>query len=281
MNVSIVIPVYNEAESLFACLQAIAAQIEAPYEVIVIDNNSTDDGVSIAKRFDFVTVICESKQGVMHARTLGFNHASGEIIARIDADSIIPMNWVQSVKNVFESSDADAVSGAAGYYNVAFSDVFNTADLFIRKRLSVKLGDRNFLWGANMAIKRSSWDLVKAHLCTGGAIHEDFDIGIHLQELGGNVTFDESLRAEVSSRRVDMAYSKFINYAMASPRTYAAHGISDSKYMYPVVLLCALAYFPAMVLYKGYDPLSNGFSLAKLISPAPSVSRIDPTTNVV
>ena len=110
-----------------------------------------------------------------------------------------------------------------------------------------------------------------------GLIGQKKRIHIH----AGKVLFDESLRAEVSSRRVDMAYLDFINYAMASPRTYAAHDISGRKYMYPVVLLCALAYFPAIALYKGYDPLSNGFSLIKLISPASSVRRIDPTANIV
>jgi cellulose synthase/poly-beta-1,6-N-acetylglucosamine synthase-like glycosyltransferase len=57
MNVSIVIPVYNEADALAACLEAIAEQTIAPLEVIVVDNNSTDTSAAIAQGFDFVRLV--------------------------------------------------------------------------------------------------------------------------------------------------------------------------------------------------------------------------------
>jgi glycosyltransferase involved in cell wall biosynthesis len=72
MKISIIIPVYNEAESLNACLDAIANQTIKPYEVIVVDNNSLDDTRLVAKAYDFVTLISETKQGVVHARSTGF-----------------------------------------------------------------------------------------------------------------------------------------------------------------------------------------------------------------
>jgi glycosyltransferase involved in cell wall biosynthesis len=86
-NISIVIPVYNEAERIAACLESIAAQTVTPLEVIVVDNNSTDATVSIARSFPFVRVITAKCQGVIHARNRGFNAARGEIIGRIDADT--------------------------------------------------------------------------------------------------------------------------------------------------------------------------------------------------
>lgn len=279
MKVTIVIPVYNEALSLAACLEAIANQSVAPHEVIVVDNNSTDDSVAVASAFDFVTLVREPRQGVVHARTTGFDLATGEIIARIDADSIVDTDWISSIITVFEESDIDAVSGTANYYSVAYAGFFDAVDLFFRRRLSQKMSDHLYLWGANMAMRRSAWELVRPELCSSSGIHEDFDIAIHLQELGGRVGYDERLSAQVSSRRVDMNYFSFLHYIWMSPRTYAAHEISP-HHMFPVIALCAVGYFPARFLYEGYDIETGRFSFNKLFASRKTIARVDPTTNV-
>lgn len=280
MKISIVIPVYNEEAQLGACLSAIARQTVKPYEVIVVDNNSTDNTLAVAETFDFVTVLSEPKQGVIHARSRGFDAARGDIIARIDADSLLPEDWLANVRTVFNDSEVDAVSGVALYYNVAAAGLFNAIDLFFRRRLSWQLKDRMYLWGANMALRRDAWQRVKPALCVRGGMHEDYDIAIHLQELGGQVTFDERLRAEVSSRRIDVGYRDFVSYAMVCPRTYAKHNIKERRHMYPIVLVCAIGYWPARILHRGYDPLTNKFSWSLLLSAKPISARVDPTTNV-
>ncbi len=280
MKVSIVIPVYNEAEHLDACLSAIARQTIKPFEVIVIDNNSTDATLAVAAAFDFVSVLKESRQGVLHARTRGFDAATGDIIARIDADSLLPSDWVAAVKAVFEDPDIDAVSGVALYYNVAVAPLFNTIDLFFRRRLSWQLKDRVFLWGANMAMRTSAWQRVKPILCNRGGMHEDYDIAIHLQEQGAKVVFDERLQAKVSSRRIDVSYLSFMRYVWISPRTYAEHGISQYRHMYWVVLVCAIGYLPARILHRGYSLEHDSFTWSRVFSPAAVIPRVDPTANV-
>src|SRR5665811_1498712 len=154
MNRSIVNPVYNEAEQLGACLAAIAAQTVMPCQVIVVDNNSTDNTAAIAETYAFVTLLREKRQGVVHARNRGFDAAAGDIIGRIDADTLLPPDCVASVQAVFNDPTVDAVSGVALYYNVAAAPLFNALDLFFRRRLSWQLKDRVYLWGANMAMRR-------------------------------------------------------------------------------------------------------------------------------
>jgi len=280
-TISIVIPVYNEADFLAECLLSIEGQSILPYEVIVVDNNSTDESVAVAERFSFVSVIREPKQGVVHARTRGFNLAKGEIIARIDADTILPTNWIGTLESCFSDPSVDAISGSAYYYHVAFAGFFNTIDLVLRKWLNKTLKNNNYLWGANMGITKSSWLSVRSKLCDAQGQHEDFDLAIHLQEIGGKVGFNEDLKANVSSRRIDSSYSDYLSYVWRSPQTYAKHHLWRRIYMYPVVFVCAIGYYPALIMHRGYDPDLNRFSFSRIFTAKDLQPRIDPTTNIV
>jgi glycosyltransferase involved in cell wall biosynthesis len=279
-SISIVIPVYNEADYLAECLLSIANQTVEPKEVIVVDNNSTDATADVARSFPFVKLLSEPKQGVVHARNLGFNKASSEIIARIDADTILPNDWLETLESSFSDDSIDAISGSALYYHVAGADFFNSIDLFFRKWLSKRLKTNNYLWGANMAITRSAWLKVRGKLCNSGGQHEDFDLAIHLQEVGGKVGFNQDLSASVSSRRIDSSYFEYLAYVWRSPQTYAKHHLWRRVYMYPVVIVCALGYLPALVMHRGYDPVLNRFTLYSLFTQK-NLARVDPTANVI
>jgi hypothetical protein len=193
----------------------------------------------------------------------------------------LPHDWVQQVQAVFEDSSVAAVSGVALYYNVAYAGIFNAIDLFFRRRLERQLKDRVYLWGANMAVRRSAWRSVRQRLCHDGGLHEDYDLAIHLQEHGHRVIFDERLRAFVSSRRIDVNYLDFMRYVLVSPNTYAQHKIRQRIYMYEVVAVCAIGYLPARLLHRGYDPVQDRFSWTRLLTAESSTPRVDPTSNVV
>src|SRR5688572_18255306 len=118
-SVSIVIPAFNEESHLRECLESIARQTVQPFEVIVVDNNSTDATAIIAGSFPFATLITEKRQGVMYARDCGFDAACGEIIGRLDADSVIAANWVETVQKLFAADqDLSAATGTVQYREV-------------------------------------------------------------------------------------------------------------------------------------------------------------------
>ena len=279
MNVSIVIPVYNEALELDACLRAIATQIVRPLEVIVVDNNSTDSTRAVAERYDFVTLLTEVKQGVVHARTTGFNAARGEIIGRIDADTLLPEDWVQKIQKVFQDPTIDAVSGSAQYYDLSAAHVFNAGDVRLRRYLAKQLKGSLYLWGANMALRKTAWQRIQHDVCYQNGVHEDYDIGLHLQQYGFTVVFNEALKVGVSCRRINVSYLEFMRYTWASPRTYVQHHAGYQLVWYLVVGMAAFTYLPWHIMHRGYDPQKRRFTLRQLLEN--TSSRVDPTTNVV
>jgi glycosyltransferase involved in cell wall biosynthesis len=249
-KVSIVIPVYNEAQRITACLEAIARQTVMPYEVIVVDNNSTDDTVAAVQRFPFVTVITAKRQGVVHARNRGFNAARGDIIGRIDADTWIPTDWVETLQTLFQD-DIDAVSGAVSYHDIPVRRLLSAVDLTLRRQAAKSMGDEVFLLGANMAVRRTAWHVAKRNLCARGGMHEDFDLAIHLSEASFRVCFREELTASISARCLDDTVKDFWTYALLSPGTYAQHNVRAGRHMYLIVVLVLLFHVPLRALYRG------------------------------
>ncbi len=281
LTTSIVIPVYNEADSLYACLEAIAKLKTKPYEVIVVDNNSTDGSAEVAARFNWVTLVSEEKQGVVHARSRGFDEANGDIIARIDADTLLKPDWINKIEAIFDAdTNLAAVSGSSDYYDFHFKKLANSIDRMARRYLEKRLKRHLFLFGSNMAIRQTAWKDVRGDLCAISGIHEDLDLAIHLQEAGLKVAYNSQLVAGVSSRRVSSGFSNFIRYSLVSPRTYSSHGLKSHLHMYPVIFFLWMLYGPAHLIYLSYNPQNQAFSLRYLLQSRMKDARIDPTINV-
>lgn len=280
IRVSLVIPAYNEEHHLKVCLEAVATQTVVPFEVIVVDNGSTDATAVIARSFPFVKLITERRQGVVFARDAGFDAASGDIIGRIDSDTVLPATWISDVVRLFQNSEYAAISGCIQYHDVALKGVADGVDAFFRRRLARQLRRSNtvFLQGANLAIRRTAWQKVRSSLCHLDGVHEDLDLAIHMQRMGLCVGFEESLVASVSGRRAAMAFLVGMQYILVSPHTYAVHGLRSRYHMYPVVAASIALYWPAHIIYRGYDESIDGFSFEKLFSAQRLQARLDPTS---
>jgi len=276
LRVSLVLPAYNEAASLRQCLEAISRQTVQPYEVIVVDNNSTDDTVSIAKEFPFVRLLHENRQGVLYARARGFDAARGDIIGRIDIDTILPDDWVYNVRKIFADSDVAATSGKMLYYDIAFKNVLSRVELAFRRWYARSFTPTNtvFLQGASMAIRRNAWKSVRNELCERSDIHEDYDIALHLQRLGLKVTFDERLVAIMSARRLDSTFVDLVKYALVNPYTYRIHSAPRYRRMYVAIITFAIVYLPLRLLYRGYNSKTSRFELKRMFGA--TTSRVNP-----
>ena len=285
-KVSIVIPAYNEESHLRLCLEAVAHQTVTPFEVIVVDNNSTDATAAIARSFPFVRLVNEKRQGVMYARDCGFDAARGEIIGRLDADSIIVPNWVETIQQVFQDDSIQAATGTVRYREVCARSLFDSLDFYFRNwlaRRAVPLGEQS-MQGVNIAIRKSSWDLVRDHVCHERRHHEDLDLSAHLALFKQKVVFEPGMVVTVSFRQADAKPGIFYEYVISSPRTYRLHKLRLHREMYFVAWLVIAIYLPIRIAYRGYNPATGKFSFKHLISPtvtnrvspvAPSLIRVE------
>ncbi len=111
---SVIVPAYQAAETLPACLSALAGQTISPfdYEVIVVDDGSTDNTAGVARAAG-VTVITQSHAGAATARNRGASAAGGELLLFTDADCAPLPGWIEALIVPFVDPE---VAGAKGTY---------------------------------------------------------------------------------------------------------------------------------------------------------------------
>ena len=112
--VSVVIPVFNDAERLKTCLDALANQTypKSLYEIIVVDNGSDEDIEGLVSRFEQAHLTYESCPGSYAARNKGISLTKGEIIAFTDADCVPALDWIEKgTANLLRLPNCGLVAG--------------------------------------------------------------------------------------------------------------------------------------------------------------------------
>ena len=254
LTLTIVIPVFNEQDHIGACLKAIASQSVLPDEVIVVDNNSTDKTVQITKQFAFVKLVTEKRQGVLFARNKGFGTAMGDIIGRIDADTQLPLRWVENVKETLANTEIAAVTGPVNYYDMPLPAANHHLDHWMRASIYNWSPQSPFLFGSNMAIRRSVWLSLSSDLCRDIYIHEDLDLAVHLFTSGQKIAYSKQILAGASGRRYNDSPRRFYRYMSMYRNTYLRHGL-HSLAIYSATGVYLLGYCLLHPLLKIWYPL--------------------------
>ncbi len=103
LSVSIIIPNWNGAHHLQECLDSLLQQTYTRLEIIVVDNASTDNSLSLLNMVPQVTVLPqESNLGFTGACNIGLQNANGEILVLLNNDTIVDMGWIQAIVTAFE-----------------------------------------------------------------------------------------------------------------------------------------------------------------------------------
>lgn len=115
-QLSVVVCTYNRAELLGECLESLAVQTveRSRFEVIVVDNNSTDNTSQVAaawgQQLASLRLLREARQGLSHARNLGWQSARGEIVAYLDDDAVAAPDWCEMILQAFRRADVPPVA---------------------------------------------------------------------------------------------------------------------------------------------------------------------------
>ena len=111
MRFSIIIPIYNVEKYLQRCLNSILNQTYQDYEMILIDDGSTDGSGKIcdeyAKKYNKINVIHQQNQGLSGARNTGLNVAKGEWVIFVDSEDWIESNMLQTLNKYIEMDHAE------------------------------------------------------------------------------------------------------------------------------------------------------------------------------
>ena len=115
-SVSIIIPVYNSEQFLKRCLDSAVNQTLNEFEVICINDGSTDGSVEIIRKFkeihrNLIFLSLKNNQGVSNARNLGIRIATGEFIGFIDSDDYVDKDYFKTLYDYSIGNDYDVIRG--------------------------------------------------------------------------------------------------------------------------------------------------------------------------
>ena len=194
MKFSILVPAYNEEQSISSCLNSLISVVYDDKEIIVIDDASTDRTIQAVEKFldkGVILVMREKNGGRAAALNSGLQRATGDVIITTDADTVTPSDWLQRFKSCFEQQDVVAVGGA---YQACNKDkpLINATSILdqILNGVFKKSLVPNKLSGVNSAILR------KVLLDLGGFNEnswwsEDSELGWKLKKIG-RVIYDSA-----------------------------------------------------------------------------------------
>ncbi|MCL5019070.1 MAG: glycosyltransferase family 2 protein [Patescibacteria group bacterium] len=224
MKVSAVVIAYNEEKYIKNCLESLTSQTEKADEIILVDNNSTDRTVEIAKQFPEVRIVKEGKQGMIYARNKGFDSAKYELITRCDSDTRVSKDWIKNIKKHFEAEKIDALSGPLRFFDVPqtrfhkiLADIYNDGAILVYQH--------RILDGPNMSLTKEIWEKVRDKVCLiDKDVHEDADLAIHIVKAGGKVKYFKDVLADASGRRLlHNPSSFFLEYPWKHIKTRFRH----------------------------------------------------------
>jgi glycosyltransferase involved in cell wall biosynthesis len=155
-SISFVVPCFNEEKNIGSCVESIHREAEmfaCNFEIIVVDNLSTDRTAAIARRHGASVVRCEQK-GVVWARRAGCGASTHEFVACVDADNVLPKGWLQSAFAGFRSDKVVAVTGPIVFHDLPTSIRILSIGFFLSAWILHQF--MPVMQGGNFVVRRSA-----------------------------------------------------------------------------------------------------------------------------
>lgn len=204
MNFSIIVTAYNSKATLFDCLQSIVDSSYKNFEIILVDDASTDNSIEIAKNFPCRVVSNPKNKGKAAAKMQGLSHTKEKYVIFIDSDVMISTDALRMAKEIFSDyPDTAAIVGLPSSKNpyINFESQYKSLYMnFILSRLPRKI---DFLHGCFQAINK---DMVFGQgLKFNQAYHcDDIDLGLGMSERKLNI---------VLAKEIEIIHKKYYSFS--------------------------------------------------------------------
>lgn len=205
MKVSVIIPAHNEEKFIGDTLKAVLNQDYKDFEVIVVDNASTDKTPEVVSTFPGVTLVYESRKGLLWAREAGRKQASGDIIVNTDADCLPHPEWLSDGVKHFTLDHIVAVTGPCDFHDAG--PLFRNGTLVFQKTVypffsktfqALRFGA--ILIGGNNFVRSSALKAIGGYNTSIVFYGEDTDTAKRLSK-HGKLLFKKDVVIKTSSRR--------------------------------------------------------------------------------
>lgn len=244
MKYSVVIPLYNKQNYIQQTIESVLAQTLRDFEILVVDDGSTDRSLEIAKKFEAhnVHIITQKNAGVSVARNVGIKNANGTYVAFLDADDLWYPNYLETIDSLIEKFPQ------GGMYVTAYRIVMGEN----RYHYSARLSDEDVCIDSYWTTFKNAYDIVwtsatviakdlimKAGMFTPGEkIGQDLDLWARVAKNNPKVCYspqicvDYSRGAEQNARtRVKIAYPKAFLSVLSEEMNNSKWTEEDKKWM--------------------------------------------------
>lgn len=226
--ISVIVCTYNRAQTLRRMLEGFFSQQDLnrlEHELIVVDNNSTDDTPQVVEKFSMKAgfrYIREDRQGLSFARNCGITEAAGDFVSFLDDDVIVDPRWLANLQQCLDETHADAVGGKVDLNFQApppawLGPLFrmHLAELDLAPTRLVGL-DRSGYSGCNVTFRKQAlqnvggFDETLGRTGTQLRCYEETVVLYRIQSTGGKLVYDAAVRVEhlVGPERMTWPYFK-------------------------------------------------------------------------
>lgn len=287
MRAAVIVPVFNGAAVITRCLDALATQSEAPFEVIIVDDGSTDGTPRVVERWARnhpdvnLRLVAQANAGPAAARNAGAAHASAELLLFTDADCVPTPEWAQAFTSAF-AGDEPPAAAMGSYLSRQSTPAARFAQLEFEERYSLmaRRPTIDFVATYSAAYRRDVF------LEAGGfdasfrrANNEDTEFAYRLSAQGQRIVFVPQARV---FHEHDESWPAYLRtkigrgfWRMAVYRRHPEKSLKDSytpqllKLQIPLALLAGLGALGALILSK---PRSLLLTLPFMASTLPMIS---------
>ena len=236
VRLSVVVPAFDEEAYLPATLASLARQhVPGGFEVVVVDNASTDATAEVAARHG-ARVVREETPGVCAARQRGTEEARGAIVVSTDADTVHPDGWLARLAERFDADDVVAAAGPCRYLDPPWwARVFPTGWFAVIGAVHALTGRVLYVTATNVAFRREGFPGYDTRLTQGG---DEVDLLRRLRRRG-RVVWDGGNPVLTSSRRMDqgLLHTLVVSYGYHYALNLALNRLRPDRVMHvaPVI----------------------------------------------